>query len=58
MEPVSDPFVDARKVAKDWKTYSSDAPFREPTSSEEDVRYQRVMGYESLWVGLRPCAAQ
>lgn len=66
---------DVRQAAKDWKTFSSDAPFRVPIPSEEDVRtlfqkcterlesltvleatphvenevrYQRVIGYESL----------
>ena len=26
--------ADVREAAKDWKTYSSDAPFREPIRSE------------------------
>ena len=29
---------DVRRAAKDWKTYSNDAPFRVPIPSEEDVR--------------------
>ena len=32
---------DVRKAAKDWKTYSSDAPLRVPIPSEEDVRTVR-----------------
>ncbi len=32
---------DVRKAAKDWKTYSSDAPRRVPIPSEEDVRTVR-----------------
>ena len=72
MEPVSDPFVDARrgegvlrcdfqgesvpmilrhndvrKAAKDWKTYSSDAPFRVPIPSEEEVRTMRLWPVET-----------
>jgi len=29
---------DVRKAAKDWATFSSDAPFRVPIPSEEEVR--------------------
>ena len=29
---------DVRRAAKDWQTFSSDAPFRVPIPSEEDVR--------------------
>ena len=29
---------DVRRAAKDWKIFSSDAPFRVPIPSEEDVR--------------------
>lgn len=32
---------DVRKAAKDWKTYSSDAPLRVPIPSEEEVRTVR-----------------
>ena len=32
---------DVRKAAKDWKTFSSDAPFRVPIPSEEEVRSMR-----------------
>lgn len=32
---------EVRKAAKDWKTYSSDAPLRVPIPSEEDVRTVR-----------------
>ena len=29
--------ADVRQAARDWKTFSSDAPFRVPIPSEEDV---------------------
>jgi hypothetical protein len=29
---------DVRRAARDWKTFSSDAPFRVPIPSEENVR--------------------
>ena len=32
---------DVRRAAKDWKTFSADAPFRVPIPSEEDVRTMR-----------------
>ena len=32
---------DVRKAAKDWQTFSSDAPFRVPIPSEEAVRTMR-----------------
>ena len=38
---------DVRKAAKDWKTYSSDAPFRVPIPSEEDVRSVRQLPIET-----------
>lgn len=38
---------DARKAAKDWKTLSSDAPFRVPIPSEEDVRSMRQLPVET-----------
>lgn len=38
---------DVRKAAKDWKTYSSDAPFRVPIPSEEDVRTMRQLPVET-----------
>jgi len=37
---------DVRKAAKDWKTFSSDAPFRVPIPSEEDVRSMRQIPVE------------
>ena len=30
--------ADVRAAAKDWQTFSSDAPFRVPIPSEEDMR--------------------
>ena len=38
---------DVRKAAKDWRTYSSDAPFRVPIPSEEDVRSVRQLPIET-----------
>lgn len=38
---------DVRKAAKDWKTLSSDAPFRVPIPSEEDVRSMRQLPVET-----------
>ncbi|HSH95879.1 MAG TPA: cytochrome P450 [Roseimicrobium sp.] len=38
---------DVRRVAKDWKTYSSDAPFRVPIPSEEAVRNVRQLPLET-----------
>ena len=38
---------DVRRVAKDWKTFSSDAPFRVPIPSEEDVRTMRQLPIET-----------
>ncbi len=38
---------DVRKAAKDWKTFSSDAPFRVPIPSEEDVRSMRQLPIET-----------
>jgi cytochrome P450 len=37
---------DVRRAAKDWQTYSSDAPFRVPIPSEEDVRTVRQLPIE------------
>jgi cytochrome P450 len=37
---------DVRCAAKDWKTFSSDAPFRVPIPSEEDVRTVRQLPVE------------
>jgi cytochrome P450 len=38
---------DVRRAAKDWKTFSSDAPFRVPIPSEEDVRTMRQLPIET-----------
>ena len=37
---------DVRRAAKDWHTYSSNAPFRVPIPSEEDVRTVRQLPIE------------
>jgi cytochrome P450 len=37
---------EVRKAAKDWKTFSSDAPFRVPIPSEENVRTMRQLPVE------------
>ncbi len=39
--------ADVRAAAKDWKTYSSNAPFRIPIPSEEDVRTMRQLPIET-----------
>jgi len=39
--------ADVRAAAKDWKTYSSDAPVRVPIPSEEDVRSMRQLPIET-----------
>ncbi len=38
--------ADVRKAAQDWRTYSSDAPFRVPIPSEESVRSMRQLPIE------------
>ena len=38
--------ADVREAAKDWKTYSSDVPFRVPIPSEEEVRTMRQLPIE------------
>ncbi|MCD6050063.1 MAG: bioI [Verrucomicrobia bacterium] len=38
--------ADVRSAAKDWQTYSSDAPFRVPIPSEETVRKVRQLPLE------------
>ena len=38
---------DVRKAAKDWQTFSSDAPFRVPIPSEEEVRSMRQLPIET-----------
>ena len=40
-------FEDVRRAARDWQTYSSDAPFRVPIPSEEDVRPMRQLPIET-----------
>lgn len=39
--------ADVRSAAKDWKTYSSDAPFRVPIPSEEEFRRMRQLPIET-----------
>lgn len=39
--------ADVRSAAKDWKTFSSDAPFRVPIPSEEEVRTVRQLPIET-----------
>jgi cytochrome P450 len=39
--------ADVRQAAKDWRTFSSDAPFRVPIPSEEDVRSIRQLPIET-----------
>jgi cytochrome P450 len=39
--------ADVREAAKDWQTYSSDAPFRVPIPSEEAVRTMRQLPIET-----------
>ena len=39
--------ADVREAARDWKTYSSDAPFRVPIPSEEEVRSMRQLPIET-----------
>jgi cytochrome P450 len=38
---------DVRRAAKDWRTFSSDAPFRVPIPSEEEVRTMRQLPIET-----------
>jgi len=38
---------DVRQAARDWKTYSSDVPFRVPIPSEEDLRTVRQLPIET-----------
>ena len=40
-------YEDVRRAARDWQTYSSDAPFRVPIPSEEDVRRMRQLPIET-----------
>jgi len=39
--------TDVRAAASDWKTFSSDAPFRVPIPSEEEVRTMRQLPIET-----------
>src|SRR5512139_827366 len=39
--------ADVREAARDWKTFSSDAPFRVPIPSEEEVRSMRQLPIET-----------
>ncbi len=39
--------ADLRAACKDWKTYSSDAPFRVPIPSEEELRRMRQLPIEA-----------
>ena len=39
--------ADVRQAAKDWATYSSDAPFRVPIPSEEEARSMRQLPIET-----------
>ncbi len=39
--------ADVRQAAKDWRTYSSDVPFRVPIPSEEAVRSMRQLPIET-----------
>ncbi|MGA2496595.1 MAG: hypothetical protein ABSH20_02570 [Tepidisphaeraceae bacterium] len=39
--------ADVREAAKDWRTFSSDAPFRVPIPSEEEVRTIRQLPIET-----------
>ena len=39
--------ADVRAAARDWETYSSDAPFRVPIPSEEEFRTMRQLPIET-----------
>jgi len=39
--------ADVREAARDWQTFSSDAPFRVPIPSEEEVRSMRQLPIET-----------
>ncbi len=47
MVPMILRHADVREAAKDWKTFSSDAPFRVPIPSEEAVRTMRQLPIEA-----------
>ena len=38
---------EVRRAAKDWRTFSSDAPFRVPSPSEEHLRHDRQLPIET-----------
>ena len=39
--------AEVRQAARDWQTYSSDAPFRVPIPSEEEARSMRQLPIET-----------
>ncbi len=47
MVPMILRHADVREAAKDWKSFSSDAPFRVPIPSEEAVRSMRQLPIET-----------
>ena len=47
MVPMILRHADVREAAKDWQTFSSDAPFRVPIPSEEAVRTMRQLPIET-----------
>jgi cytochrome P450 len=47
MVPMILRHADVREAAKDWRTFSSDAPFRVPIPSEEAVRTMRQLPIET-----------
>ena len=47
MVPMLLRHADVREAAKDWRTFSSDAPFRVPIPSEEEVRTMRQLPIET-----------
>ena len=47
MVPMILRHADVREAAKDWQTFSSDAPFRVPIPSEEEVRSMRQLPIET-----------
>ena len=40
-------YLDVRRAAKDWQTYSSNAPYRDPIPSEERERSVRQLPIET-----------
>ncbi len=47
MVPMILRHADVREAARDWQTFSSDAPFRVPIPSEEEVRTMRQLPIET-----------